>query len=122
VTRLQALLAQWQIALPVSNRFEVVNYARTSSAREGAMDYFKLKLGKGESQTILADQLLAKRIEFSQKAEFYNDQSRSWWRAPPGATCFWGTIDPNDKGSMITLFIVMESENDWLFIKALSGQ
>ena len=119
--RLRAVFAEWQIVLPISNRVPT-NYARTSSEREGAMDYFKLRIRKEESEAILADQQLARRFQFHQKAEFYNSAARSWWSAASGARCFWGTLDSQNKSSWITLFLVKESENDWLFIESFSGK
>jgi hypothetical protein len=118
--RLQSLLADWQIALPVPNLQAPINYARTSSAREGSMEYFKLRIEKGEAEAILVNEDLAKRLQFRRKAEFHDSRSRSWWNASPGATCFWGTIDSVDKKRWITIYIVRESENDWLFIESFS--
>jgi hypothetical protein len=119
--RLRALLAEWQLALPIPYRQEPINYGRASSAREGTIEYFKWKIVKAEFETILADQHLAKRLEFRRKAEFYNSPSKPWWSAAPGATCFWGTMDSNDMKSSITLYLVVESENYWIFIESLSG-
>jgi hypothetical protein len=66
------LLTEWQLTLPLTNELEALNYDRTSSPREGSMEYFKLKLRKSESDGILTDQNLAKHIQFRRKVEFFN--------------------------------------------------